>query len=165
MNTFLLDKEFSEQYEAYFAEVGGFEWFKTTSDDKGVDLYTIDMEIIIDVKCYATPKYVKHFTGAFLETHLPLSGRDGWLYDKTKKTTHYILLQDCSRESVNYFKGWYIARDDLIAAMRHAEANRELEAKAIASGEGYIIPYKYLDRYCIASWHGGKYDRNNQEIA
>ena len=163
--SFLLDKKFSEKYEQYFAEIGGLNWYQSRYDDHGVDIYSDDKQTIIDVKCYATPQFVKHFTGAFIETYLPLSGRDGWLYDENKLTTHYILLQDCSRENVSYWKGWYIARDALKAAMEAAEDEGDLLEKSIRSGSGYILPYEYLDQYCIECWYGDKHSKEQLESA
>lgn len=154
--SFLLDKEFSEKYEEHFAKVSGYIWNKSDTDDHGVDIFSPDSSIIIDVKCYASPKIVNHFRGVFLEMYLPRSGRDGWLIDDTKLTTHYILLQDCDRDKVNYFRGWYIARDDLVNAMLAARDDGKLLVKITDTAEGVILPYMYLDMYCAEKWKGNK---------
>ena len=156
--SFLLDRKFSEQYEEYFAEISGLNWLHSTTDDHGVDLYSTDMETVVDVKCYATPRFVKHFTGVFIETLLPRSGCPGWFTDGEKLTTHYIMAQDCSRERVSYYRSWYIARDALQAAVEEAEAAGDLEIKAIKTAEGFILPYKYLDKYCQECWWGDKHE-------
>ena len=152
---FLLDKKFSEQYEQHFAEVWGFNWYQSHRDDKGIDIYKDD--VIIDVKCYARPKWVAHFEGCFIETLLPKSGRPGWFVDDKKKTTHYILLQDCCRESVSYYRGWYISKDALHEAFNEAGERGDLSRKEISSSSGYILPYKYLDEYSEKSWNGDSF--------
>ena len=156
--SFLLDKVFSEKYEEHFAKVSGLNWFKSNGDDRGVDIYSTDMEIVIDVKCYAAPQFVKHFTGVFVETFLPRSGRPGWATDGEKLTTHYIMVQDCSREHVSYWRAWYLSRDALQEALADARQNGDLEDKAIKSAVGVILPYRYLDKYCTESWNGDKYE-------
>ena len=163
MSNFLIDKQFSELYESYFANILNMTWNKTNCDDFGVDIMNVDNNIYIDVKCYASPLYIKHFKGVFLETYLPKSNKDGWLFDKNKQTTHYILLQDCDRNKIEFYKGWLIKKQDLLNALNDAIKNGDVEMKSIASAKGYMLPYKYLNKYSIYKFDGEKCDKELTE--
>lgn len=150
MSSFLIDKKFAEMYEQHFAKELGMMWNETNKDDHGIDLFDSNKEIYIDVKCYSKPKFVKEFSGIFVETYLPRSGRNGWLFDKDKKTTHYLFVKNCSRERVEYEKYWLVKRENLISVIDEllfSEVGR-LEYKEIASAGGFVVPYNILDMIC-----------------
>jgi hypothetical protein len=164
MSSFLIDKEFSEHYEKYFADLLMMNWNKTNGDDHGIDIFNDKMKI--DIKCYSSPLYVLHFKGVFLETYLPRSNRDGWLLDENKETTHYILLQDCDRNKVEFYEGWLIKKEDLLKALEEATLNDDIEEKRIPTAYGYMLPYEYLDCYCLQKFHGMKFVKENlQNVA
>ena len=147
-SSFLSDKQFSEMYEKHFATMFKMDWNETNKDDHGIDLFDVDKEIYIDVKCYTKPKFVKCFTGIFIETYLPLSGRNGWLFDENKKTTHYLFIKNCSREKVEYEEAWLVKRENVIAILDELLMTNQCEYKEIASAGGYILPYNILNAIC-----------------
>lgn len=165
MSSFLIDKKYAELYEKYVAETLKMEWNQTNKDDHGIDVFDVDKEIYIDVKCFSSPLYVEHFKGVFLETYLPRSGRDGWLIDESKQTTHYILFQDCDRNKVSYYQGWLIKREQLQKALDEAILVGEAEKKSISTAAGYMLPYHYLDGYSESKWQGDKYMNEMQKGA
>lgn len=157
MNNFLIDLAYSKEYEKYFASILGGIFLDSRGDDHGIDIIKDGM--LIDVKCYRIPLFVKHFTGVFIEYILPLSGRDGWYWDENKETTHYILVEDADENRLDYYKAWLISKDNLHKAIQNAEIDKALEDKSIKSAAGVILPYKYLDIYCDCIL-GGNYEEN-----
>lgn len=155
MNNFLIDLKYSKKYEQYFANILHGIWLDLNGDDNGVDIIKDGM--MIDVKAYRKPKFLKHFNGVFIEYILPLSGNKGWFWDENKNTTHYILIQDASEERIEYYKAWLISKDGLHKAIEEAEIDNTLEDKAISSAAGVILPYQYIDKYCDTVI-GGNYE-------
>lgn len=152
MNSFLRDKVFSEKYEKFFAEQLGYEWEPHTQDDGGVDIFNIEEKI--DVKVYRRP--IKgHYKGFFIETYLPLSNNPGWFMDEAKATTAYIFVKDAERSGrhIEYEKAWKITRYDLTQAVAEARRDvkkagkKDLETKKTESGWGFILDYKYIEKY------------------
>ena len=147
---FLQDRDLSEMYEKFFAEHLNMQWNKTRSNDRGVDIY--DHLDTLDVKVYRKPRFGE-YEGFFIETYLPLSNNPGWFCDPKKINNGYLLVKDAYVEEVKYDKAWIITKYDLTQAI--AEARRDakelglddLPLKKIESGWGYILPYKYIEKY------------------
>ena len=163
MNQFLIDKEFALRYERHFCDVIRDNWYcmhnldmfapevflnNVNGNDFGVDIIlTADnmKKHLIDVKCYRKPKFIKSFSGVFIETYLPKSGRPGWFLDEDKDTTHYIFAIDCCEDTVAYSKAWYISKDDLEYAVRQGDRLGLLTYKSISTAVGFILPYELLE--------------------
>lgn len=149
-NSFLIDKAFSRKYEEYFGARLSKKRGSTIllndgkHDDFGVDLYEVQTGAKIDVKCYRRPRLINSFTGVFIETLLPLSGRPGWYNDDSKKTTGYIFVIDADEWEVKYKKAYIISKEMLGCAIRAAEKDGALVEKETRSGCGFILPYDYL---------------------
>ena len=160
MNQFLIDKEFALRYERHFCEAmrENFTFWGSyylpvlnavNGNDFGVDIIMESSNSLekyfIDVKCYRKPKFIKSFSGVFIETYLPKSGRPGWFCDENKETTHYIFAIDCCEDKVAYSKAWCISKDDLQRAVMRADRLGLLTYKSISTAIGFILPYEILD--------------------
>lgn len=152
MSCFLIDRAFSRKYEEHFTDVVQSRFGCSAvctdpyHDDHGIDI-ACSNGMMVDVKCYRKPKFVKSFEGVFIETYLPKSGRPGWYLDTTKQTNCFIFAVDCEEYEMCYKKAIFISKDMLDACVSYCEDNGLLSYKQISTAHGFILPYDYLIMY------------------
>lgn len=157
MNTFVLDKEFGKKYEEHFAKMFNLKVNNLNKDDDGIDIYgamyndelnIYTDNIYIDVKAYRKPIYVKSFKGVYIETYSGKCRNLGWYY-KDNNTTHYLFVIDCDNDKVEYKTAYLISKENLYVACDEAYDNNDVIEKSISTSEGFVLPYKYLEKYGV----------------